>query len=800
MKKHMGKRILAIALAAVMMSSVVDYSCMIEVRAEEINTESAETTGESNESAETTRESNEATETTDAASESDVTETEPAAEPTDEITVVEEQKATPAVSSEVTLSEETQTGESQTEEPQLEEPQLEEPQTEEPVENVEEISEQEDAEKETKEQTQMAEGTVEIDPEILEQLPNNDELFAGHVEQVLYGNNEVALYSNYGESRLTEVDLAVYRCMKRRIEEIAEGKTSSTVLKIPYSELEQEGGAYSKLSYVRMYRVLEALLRDNPYSMYWFDTTSSFAYNCYGISRSFEVYLPVSADYAGSAEYTTDSTKLGRVKTAADNARKIVSEASKLDDYHKLLTYKNKICEYTSYNFFAATDENTKYGDPWQLIYVFDGDEATKVVCEGYAKAFQYLCDLSTFQNDIVCYTLTGGMNGEGHMWNIVHMDDGKNYLVDVTNCDDRSEEYFVIPFLIGTDTGSPETGYTYHLWNDITYTYDNSNRLYDDSVLKIAENKYVYGWQDNQPTTPTEPTNPTEPSQPITPSEPTTPSQPTTPSEPTIPSQPTTPTEPSAPTTPEQPSAPATPTRPEQPSEEPEVEPDTLNVTVGNIKVQSYTGKGITPKITVKDPATRKKLKQGKHYTVSYENNVNVGTAAIVIRGIEANGYSGVKHVYFTIQPQTVAKKMKASAAGKKFLYTGYELTPGVNLTYNKMKLTEGVDYVVSYSNNVEKGTAKIFIIGIGNYTGSRTVKFKITGPKLKDAQVSLVENGTAYPDITVTYAGRTLAEGQDYTVKYPKVVKPGNNRIIVKGRGSFSGSVKLTYYVEGL
>ena len=229
-------------------------------------------------------------------------------------------------------------------------------------------------------------------------------------------------------------------------------------------------------------------------------------------------------------------------------------------------------------------------------------------------------------------------------------------------------------------------------------------------------------------------------------------------------------------------------------------MEPDTLNVTVGNIKVQSYTGKGITPKITVKDPATRKKLKQGKHYTVSYENNVNVGTAAIVIRGIEANGYSGVKHVYFTIQPQTVAKKMKASVAGKKFLYTGYELTPGVNLTYNKMKLTEGVDYIVSYSNNVEKGSAKILITGIGNYTGSRTVKFKITGPKLKDAQVSLVQNGTPYPDITVTYAGRTLAEGQDYTVKYPKVVKPGNNRITVRGRGSFSGSVKLTYYVEGL
>lgn len=209
------------------------------------------------------------------------------------------------------------------------------------------------------------------------------------------------------------------------------------------------------------------------------------------------------------------------------------------------------------------------------------------------------------------------------------------------------------------------------------------------------------------------------------------------------------------APSAPGSPSTPSTPSAPSAPAAS--VEPDTLNVTVSNIKVQNYKGTGITPKITVKDPATRKKLKQGEHYTVSYENNVNVGTAAIVIRGIEANGYSGVKHVYFTIQPQSVAKKVKAKVNGKKFLYTGSELTPGVNLTYNKRKLTEGVDYVLSYSNNVGKGSAKITITGIGNYTGSRTVKFKITGPKLKDAQVSLVQNGTPYPDITVTYAGKT-------------------------------------------
>ena len=86
------------------------------------------------------------------------------------------------------------------------------------------------------------------------------------------------------------------------------------------------------------------------------------------------------------------------------------------------------------------------------------------------------------------------------------------------------------------------------------------------------------------------------------------------TPSEPTTPPQPSSPTKPSAPTipepsVPEQPSAPSQPSTPSQPEatvEEPE--PDTLNVTVGNIKTQNYPGKGITPKIMVKDPVTSKK------------------------------------------------------------------------------------------------------------------------------------------------------------------------------------------------
>ena len=224
-------------------------------------------------------------------------------------------------------------------------------------------------------------------------------------------------------------------------------------------------------------------------------------------------------------------------------------------------------------------------------------------------------------------------------------------------------------------------------------------------------------------------------------------------------------------------------------------------NVSVTGVKAKIYTGKPLTQKVKIKDTTTGKLLKEGKDYTISYENNVNAGTATLVVRGVSGSGHTGVLRMNFTIAPQTVAKKVKGKVLQKKILYTGAELKPSFSLTYNKMTLTAGKDYQVSYANNIAKGTGQIIVTGQGNYTGMQIIKFKITGPKMKDASVSLntsstVYNGaTSYPGVTVTYAGKTCKEGTDYTVKYPKKLKAGKNSISVRGKGNFSGSVKLTY-----
>lgn len=228
-----------------------------------------------------------------------------------------------------------------------------------------------------------------------------------------------------------------------------------------------------------------------------------------------------------------------------------------------------------------------------------------------------------------------------------------------------------------------------------------------------------------------------------------------------------------------------------------------TPRVTVSAVKTQTYSGRALTPKVTVKDASTRKTLKVGKQYTVSYENNVNAGTGVIVIRGIASAGYDGVLRVNFTINPQKITKA-RSKITGKGFVYTGQPVTPGVSVTYNKTGLRAGVDYQISYINNTAKGRAQIQITGMGNFTGTKVLKFSIGAKKMKETTVTLssysaVFTGTnAMPSVTVKYGDMVCRPNVDYTVSYPKKLKVGKNNITIKGRGNFSGSVKVTYTVS--
>ena len=141
--------------------------------------------------------------------------------------------------------------------------------------------------------------------------------------------------------------------------------------------------------------------------------------------------------------------------------------------------------------------------DQRQIIYVFDQDNSTNVVCEGYAKAFKYLCDLTSFSSSEVECRLAAGYlkvddtDYERHMWNIVQLNKNKNYLVDITNCDDGMFGSPDILFMKGeigkvnqVIDGEQTWGYQIeHPSRKVFYYYDSSNynNMQSESELTLV-------------------------------------------------------------------------------------------------------------------------------------------------------------------------------------------------------------------------------------------------------------------------------------------------------------------------
>ena len=188
------------------------------------------------------------------------------------------------------------------------------------------------------------------------------------------------------------------------------------------------------------------------------------------------------------------------------------------------------------------------------------------------------------------------------------------------------------------------------------------------------------------------------------------------------------------------------------------------------------------------------------------YDKNAfkEAGTYTVTLVG--KGNYTG--EVTFTqqITKQFVISKMSlGKIANQK--YTGSAIEPKVTLKNGKDPLTKDVDYTVAYSNNVEVGTATITITGIGEYTGTRTATFKITGTALGKAKVngfvsSLPWTGEPIKqNVILSYAGTEyLMENVDYTVTYQNNTEVGTATVIFTGKGGYTGSVKKTYKITGL
>lgn len=331
-----------------------------------------------------------------------------------------------------------------------------------------------------------------------------------------------ATISDTAGVNLTAGERKIYKAMEQVVLDIDAGRRTSTEVTIQFADREL-GWSARELGFSTipndffvepvsqklngsLNRIYTCLEYNYPYELF-FSYAYSWSYNFQWRNTGNELWLNgltcaliVSPDYQGGSTTSVSPAAIAQVATAKAAAQAIVRENEGKSNYDKLMAYREAISGLTDYNYERNSTFGTDayvYGYQCQAATVFDGDPNTKAVCEGYSKAFKYLCDLSDFDGDVYCYLVEGyfseGTTSGAHMWNVVRMEDGNYYYTDVTLYDTS-----------GPGAKVPLLAYANEDWADYDYRlvrytyrddqYGNHYGLFTNGWLPISQTPYEPG------------------------------------------------------------------------------------------------------------------------------------------------------------------------------------------------------------------------------------------------------------------------------------------------------------------
>ncbi len=195
------------------------------------------------------------------------------------------------------------------------------------------------------------------------------------------------------------------------------------------------------------------------------------------------------------------------------------------------------------------------------------------------------------------------------------------------------------------------------------------------------------------------------------------------------------------------------------------------------------YTGKQNVPSVVVKDGGGT--LQEGKDYTVTCSDNINAGTAKIVIQGI--GNYSGSYKTEYTIG------KAKNEIKGQGIVKVASSKAQGVNIgvqVYGKAKLT------YSSNNKSIKINSQGKITIVKNYVGNAVITVKAAATQnyygaTKKITVTVKPTGTKIASAINTTKGKVTVRwkknslGGGYAIQYStdKQFKKGVKTVNING-----------------
>lgn len=186
-------------------------------------------------------------------------------------------------------------------------------------------------------------------------------------------------------------------------------------------------------------------------------------------------------------EYSIEPSEILSAKETFENKiDNILNDLPSGNDFEKEEYINNYIIENCKYDDAAAQTENIEGNENDAYGALVDGS----AVCEGYARAFQLLCNKA----DIDCVMVSGTVDNTNHAWNCVKIG-GEWYQIDVTwNDTDGDKDYLQNDYFNLTDSLMLEDHTLSPKYSDVdAQSFQNVESWCNFYVPKCTAEKYNY-------------------------------------------------------------------------------------------------------------------------------------------------------------------------------------------------------------------------------------------------------------------------------------------------------------------
>ena len=242
----------------------------------------------------------------------------------------------------------------------------------------------------------------------------------------------------------------------------------------------------------------------------------------------------------------------------------------------------------------------------------------------------------------------------------------------------------------------------------------------------------------------------------------------------------------------------------------------DVSGVSSGTVRLRGAGGKTVSTSL---QPAGDGRLSATVDLTRSYLSDLNVIGDVMVLsvtlrdnagntRLYQASSTTDLSGLGFTVMdaasPLNLENAVVTVHTMPPIFYDGTEKRPDVTVRVGEETLEEGVDYELTYQDNVDAGGAKVTVTALGDWFGLTRKAFvilprPISAADMNPEQIAPVTyaGSPVTPAIELAYANTTLVEGKDYRLHYSDNDAVGEAMLEVIGRGNFIGRVSVPFKI---